>query len=98
MCQDRGVVFARCRPVGERYRYLFERFEVAVGRSQDGSPLAVGKAAFSSGTLGEDDRRRLRERVSRGVFVSEHLGLSKNLYLRDLLTGTGEIDMQTSRS
>lgn len=85
LCHDCGVVFARCRPTGERYRYLLGRFEVAIGRSQDGIPLSSAKAAFSSGALSDDDRRLLRERVAKGVFVSEHLELPKQEYLRDLL-------------
>jgi SAM-dependent methyltransferase len=85
MCHGCGVVFARCRPVGARYRYLLQRFEVAIGRSQDGSPLSSVKAAFSSGSLTDADRRALHERVSKGVFVSEHLGLPKRDHLRDLL-------------
>jgi SAM-dependent methyltransferase len=43
------------------------------------------KAAFSSGSLTDADRRALHERVSKGVFVSEHLGLPKRDHLRDLL-------------
>lgn len=85
LCHDCGVVFARCRPAGARYRYLLGRFEVAIGRSQDGTPLSSAKAAFSSAALTDEDRRVLRERVAKGVFVSEHLDLPKQAYMRDLL-------------
>jgi len=84
LCHDCGVVYARRRPVGARYAYLLERFEVTLGRAQDGIPRA-GHAALRSGALTEDERTALRARVRKGVFVSEHSGVSRREYLPALL-------------
>ncbi len=85
LCHKCGVVFARCRPAGRRYEYLLDRFEVAVGRSQDGTPLGAAKAAISSGALTDADRDALRERIAQGVFVSDHLGIAKRDHVPALL-------------
>jgi SAM-dependent methyltransferase len=84
LCHGCGVVHARRRPVGQRYRYIFDRFEITLGRTHDGVPIPTN-AVLGSTALGEDERRTLRERVSRGVFVSEHLGLRRREYLPALL-------------
>jgi SAM-dependent methyltransferase len=84
LCHDCGVVFARRRPVGPRYAYLLERFELTLGRVQDGIS-APGNRALSSGALTDDDRRALSERAAKGVFVSEHLGMRQRDYVPALL-------------
>lgn len=84
LCHDCGVVYARRRPVGPRYAYLLERFEVTLGRAQDGIPRR-GHVALRSGALTEEERIALRERVKKGVFVSEHSGVSRREYLPALL-------------
>jgi hypothetical protein len=84
MCHACGVVSARRRPVGERYRYLLNRFEVTLGRAQDGI-APTGNLVLSSAPLTDDDKRVLRERVGKGVFVSDHLGLNRSQFLPALL-------------
>lgn len=84
LCHDCGVVYARRRPIGPRYAYLLDRFEVTLGRAQDGIPR-TGHVALRSGALTEEERSALRERVGKGVFVSEHSGLPRREYLPALL-------------
>ena len=84
MCHGCGVVYARQRPSGPRYAYLLNRFEVTLGRVQDGGPRS-GNIALSSGTLSDEEQRALRARVAKGVFVSEHQGLSRREFVPALL-------------
>jgi SAM-dependent methyltransferase len=84
LCHGCGVVHARRRPVGRRYRYILERFEITLGRAHDGVPIPAN-AVLGSSALDDDERRALRNRVSRGVFISEHLGLNRREYLPALL-------------
>jgi SAM-dependent methyltransferase len=84
LCHDCGVVYARRRPVGARYEYLLERFEITLGRAQDGIQRP-GHVALRSGELTEEEKAALRERVAKGVFVSEHAGLKRRDYLPALL-------------
>jgi len=84
LCHACGGVFAAKRPVGPRYRWLFEHFEDALGRSFSGRSRR-GKAAISSGALSHDDRVHLRRLVARGTFVSEHTHPSRKEYLPALL-------------
>jgi hypothetical protein len=70
--------------VGPRYAYLLERFEVTLGRAQDGVPR-TGHAALNSAALSDPERVALRERAGKGVFVSEHSGLRRKDYLPALL-------------
>ena len=83
LCHDCGIVYATRRPAGARYDWLFEHFEATLGRGELDEGRA-GKLAISSRRLGTDDRERLRALASRGVFVSEHLGLRKREYLPGL--------------
>lgn len=84
LCHDCGIVYARRRPIGPRYSYLVERFEVTLGREQEGMSRPRNRA-LTSGALTDAERAALRERVARGVFVSEHLRLSRREYLPALL-------------
>ena len=80
LCHDCGMVYAARRPAGARYDWLFEHFEATLGRAEiegDGA----GKLAISSRALSDERRERLRRLAARGVFVSEHLGLSRKDYL-----------------
>ena len=47
LCHSCGVVYAARRPAGERYRWLLERFEETLGRTDAGAPRP-GKFALSS--------------------------------------------------
>ena len=84
LCHDCGVVYAKQRPAGERYRWLLERFEETLGRTDIGSPRP-GKFALSSAALSDDERAQLRRMVANGVFVSGHSGLTRKDYLPSLM-------------
>lgn len=84
MCHSCGVVYAQQRPAGERYRWLLERFEETLGRTDVGAPRP-GKFALSSSALGEQDREQLRRMAAHGVFVSAHSGLTRKDYLPSLM-------------
>jgi hypothetical protein len=84
LCHRCGVVYARQRPAGERYRWLLERFEETLGRTEVGAPRP-GKFALSSAALGEQERDQLRRMIANGVFVSAHSGLTRKDYLPSLM-------------
>jgi SAM-dependent methyltransferase len=84
LCHACGVVFAARRPAGERYRWLLERFEETLGRTEVGAPRP-GKFALSSSSLTDDVRDRLRRLAANGVFVSGHSGLTRKDYLPSLM-------------
>ena len=79
LCHACGVVFARRRPSGPRYRWLLEQFEFAVGRVQDATPAR--NLVLSSLPLSDSDRQTLRRRAAKGVFVSDHLALDPADYV-----------------
>jgi SAM-dependent methyltransferase len=79
ICHACGVVFARRRPSGPRYRWLLERFEMAVGRNQDSTPAR--NLVLSSLPLSDSDRQTLRRRAAEGVFVSDHLAVDPADYV-----------------
>jgi len=85
LCHGCGAVYAARRPVGPRYRWLFDHFEEALGRLQPGQKRK-GKFAISSGTLSDEDREHLRRLASRGVFITEQDRPSRKEYLPGLLT------------
>ncbi len=84
LCHDCGVVFAKQRPAGERYRWLLERFEETLGRTEVGAPRP-GKFALSSSALSDEERAQLRRMAANGVFVSGHSGLTRKDYLPSLM-------------
>jgi SAM-dependent methyltransferase len=84
LCHACGVVYAARRPAGERYRWLLERFEETLGRTEVGAPRP-GKFALSSSALSDAERDQLRRMVARGVFVSAHSGLTRKDYLPALM-------------
>jgi SAM-dependent methyltransferase len=84
LCHACGVVFAARRPAGDRYRWLLERFEETLGRTEVGAPRP-GKFALSSSSLTDDARSRLRQLAANGVFVSGHSGLTRKDYLPSLM-------------
>ena len=67
LCHDCGVVFARLRPVGPRFRTLLDHFEETLGRP--GKPRA-SVDLLSSRKLSPEEAARLREAAGRGVFAS----------------------------
>jgi SAM-dependent methyltransferase len=84
LCHACGVVYAERRPAGERYRWLLERFEETLGRTEVGAPRP-GKFALSSSSLSDEEREQLRRMVANGVFVSAHSGLTRKDYLPSLM-------------
>ena len=84
LCHACGVVYAQRRPAGERYRWLLERFEETLGRTDVGSPRP-GKFALSSSSLSDPERAQLRRMVANGVFVSANAGLTRKDYLPSLM-------------
>jgi SAM-dependent methyltransferase len=69
LCHRCGIVFARLRPVGDRFRTLVERFEETIGRTPSTPAHAV--KAIGSRRLSPEHVAELTARVSSGVFVSE---------------------------
>jgi len=84
LCHSCGVVYAQQRPAGERYKWLLERFEETLGRTEVGAPRP-GKFALSSSALSDEAREQLRRMVANGVFVSAHSGLTRKDYLPSLM-------------
>jgi SAM-dependent methyltransferase len=84
LCHSCGVVYAQQRPAGERYRWLLERFEETLGRTEIGAPRP-GKFALSSSALSDQEREQLRRMAANGVFVSAHSGLTRKDYLPSLM-------------
>ena len=84
LCHDCGAVYAQKRPAGERYKWLLERFEETLGRTEPGAPRP-GKFALSSSSLTDEARAQLRRMVGNGVFVSDTRGLSRKDYLPSLM-------------
>jgi SAM-dependent methyltransferase len=79
LCHGCGVVYATKRPSGARYQWLFHHFEETLGRLPWNG--AVAKLSVSTFELSEDEKAELRRRAARGVFVSEHEGVSRKEYL-----------------
>jgi SAM-dependent methyltransferase len=79
LCHGCGVVYAAKRPAGDRYQWLFHHFEETLGRLPWAG--AVGKLSVSTFALSEEEKTELRRRAARGVFVSDHEGLSRKEYL-----------------
>ena len=79
LCQHCGLVYAARRPRGARYRRLLESFTESLGRMTPGQNLLLNARALT-----EDDRAELTRRAARGVFISEHAGISRRDYLPSL--------------
>ena len=84
MCHDCGVVFARRRPVGQRFVYLLERFEATLGRVGAGEKLQ-GRLWLNSARLGAESKAALKQSLASGVFVSEHQPVERGTHLPALL-------------
>jgi hypothetical protein len=84
LCHGCGVVYASRRPIGERFNWLFRHFEETIGRADSGV-RSVRKLALSAYSLSDDERAELRAALQKGVFVSDHLGVSRKDYVPSLL-------------
>jgi len=69
LCHRCGVVFARRRPVGHRFKFLVEHFEETIGRVPVDQQRGV--QVLGSRRLNEADREELRSRALQPIFVSE---------------------------
>jgi len=75
LCHRCGVVYATTRPGGERYQWLFHHFEETLGRLPRAG--AAAKLTLSTFELSDQEKADLRRRAARGIFVSEHEGVSR---------------------
>jgi SAM-dependent methyltransferase len=69
LCHRCGVVFARRRALGPRFRFLVEHFEETIGRVP--ADQSRGTKVLGSRRLTEEDGRQLRARAAQPMFVSE---------------------------
>jgi SAM-dependent methyltransferase len=83
LCHRCGVVFARRRPVGERFRFLVEHFEETIGRMPVDEQR--GTKVLGSRRLSDDERERLRTRAAQPMFASEVPRQKNRQYLPQLL-------------
>lgn len=84
LCHGCGVVYASRRPAGERYAWLFHHFEETIGRADTGL-RSIRKLTLSAFDLSDAERAELRRALEKGVFVSEHLRVSRKEYIPSLL-------------
>jgi SAM-dependent methyltransferase len=82
LCHRCGVVFARRRPVGARFRSLVEQFEETIGRTTGNGN---GPKLLGSRRLSEDDAATLKARAAHPVFVSEVPRVRDRQHLPQLL-------------
>ncbi len=83
VCHACGVLYATRRPTGERFRYLLTHFGEVTGKA--GGGRAIQNPLLNPYPLTDEDRATLERLASRGVFVSDHLGLRKKDYLDGLM-------------
>jgi SAM-dependent methyltransferase len=83
LCHRCGVVFARRRPAGERFRFLIERFEETIGRVPANDRR--GTKVLGSRRLSDEDSERLRARAAQPMFVSEFPPPKRRQHLPQLL-------------
>lgn len=83
LCHRCGVVFARRRPEGKRFRYLVEHFEETLGRAPDAD--GTGTNVLSSRRLSDEQAKRLRDRAAQSMFVSEFPRQKNRQHLPQLL-------------
>lgn len=95
LCHTCGVVHATRRPAGARYTWLLEHFEETLGREESGEHGAAKLAR--SRRLTDGDREQLRRLAARGVFVSDHLGVTRKEYLptlfRDRVANSAHVEI-----
>ncbi len=83
ICHACGIAYASRRPVASRYRFLLRHFGEVTGKA--GGDAEIKNPLLNPYALSDADRDRLKQLVSRGVWVSEHLGLRKSEYLEGLV-------------
>lgn len=83
VCHACGITYATRRPVGSRFQFLLKHFGEVTGKA--GGDGKIDDPLLNPYTLTDADRQHLKQLASRGVWVSEHLGLRKSEYLGGLL-------------
>jgi hypothetical protein len=83
ICHRCGVVFARRRPEGKRFRYLVDHFEETIGRPSDSH--GAGTKVLSSRRLSDEQAERLRNRATQSMFTSEFPRQKNRQHLPQLL-------------
>ncbi len=93
LCHHCGVVFARHRPVGTRYRTFLVAFEETLGRARkDGEQAHL----LGSGPLSPAAETQLRTSLSAGMFVSEAAGpapRTARTLVRDRLAAAAHVEV-----
>ena len=94
-CHRCGVVYAARRPVGQRFCFLLEHFGEVTGKAAaDG---IIPNPMLNPYPLSDADKDQLRRMASRGVWVSDHLGLSRDEFvegaLRDRFANSLHVDV-----
>jgi SAM-dependent methyltransferase len=92
LCHTCGMLFASRRPSGERYRFLLQHFEEVTAKR---GGEAVTNLVLNPRPLSDADREQLRRLAARGVFISDHSGLSRRDYLAPLLRDRFENSLHT---
>jgi SAM-dependent methyltransferase len=92
LCHRCGVVFARTRPIGPRFRTLLDRFEDTLGRA---GKQGAGLDLLGSRRLTPEEAARLREAAGRGVFASAD-GPGLPTVLRDRLAVSAHVEILSS--
>ena len=92
VCHACGILFASRRPSGERYRFLMQHFEEVTAKR---GGEAVTNLVLNPRPLSDADRDQLRRLAAKGVFVSDHAGLSRKEYLAPLLRDRFENSLHT---
>ena len=92
LCHACGVLFASRRPSGARYRFLLQHFEEVTAKR---GGEAISNLVLNPRPLSPADRDELRRLAARGVFVSDHAGLSRREYLAPLLRDRFENSLHT---
>jgi SAM-dependent methyltransferase len=82
LCRRCGIVFARRRPVGARFRHMLERFEETLGR--DGEEHR-GTRVLGSGALTDSEVADLRARIAHPMFAGEYPRVKDRVHLPHLL-------------
>jgi SAM-dependent methyltransferase len=98
VCHACGVLYASRRPFGDRYRFLLANFGEVIAKR--GGTAEIANRVLNPYPLSEEDRDELRRLARHGVFVSDHLGLSKSEWLaplfRDRLENSSHVDIISS--
>lgn len=92
VCHACGILYARRRPFGARYRFLLEHFGDVAGK-----PDRHRQPHLYPYALDETDRERLRALAGKGVFVSSHTLSGRETHLpalfRDRFQHAGHADI-----